>query len=96
MLFSYDVLRVTFQPWKFIALNLTWTITVGGSRCVTSCSPRHLGVAGALYGKLFGDVITATVGPRAAATPEAVFDRDLLRRMLGYGCRSCRSRSRTR
>ena len=49
VLFSYDVLRVTFQPWKFIALNLTWTITVGGLTLYFVLG-RHLGVAGALYG----------------------------------------------
>ncbi|MBI5170806.1 MAG: oligosaccharide flippase family protein [Candidatus Eisenbacteria bacterium] len=85
VLFSYDVLRVTFQPWKFIALNLTWTVTVGGLTLYFVLA-RHLGVAGALYGKLFGDCLTAAVGLvlcRHHLKP--VFDRDLLRRMLSYG-----------
>ncbi len=85
VLFSYDVLRVTFQPWKFIALNLVWTLTVGGLTLYFVLG-RGLGVAGALYGKLLGDALTAAFGLvlcRHQLRP--VFDRALLRRMLSYG-----------
>lgn len=85
VLFSYDVLRVTFQPWKFIALNLTWTITVGGLT-LYFVLVQHLGVAGALYGKLFGDGLTALVGLVLCRHHlQLKFSRTLLKRMLSYG-----------
>ena len=60
VLFSYDVLRVTFQPWKFIALNLTWTLTVGGLT-LYFVLVQHLGVAGALRsGRIFGGTTSCT------------------------------------
>ena len=39
VLFANDVLRVTFQPWKFIVLNLCQTVTVTGVE--TSPDLRH-------------------------------------------------------
>jgi O-antigen/teichoic acid export membrane protein len=84
-LFANDVLRVTFQPWKFIALNVTQTLLVGGLT-LYFVLVRHLGVAGALYGKLFGDALAAALGLvlcRHSLRP--TFDRALLRRMLSFG-----------
>jgi len=84
-LFSNDVLRVTFQPWKFIALNLTQALSVGGLTLYLVLV-RHLGVVGVLYGKLGGDALTAVLGLvlcRHSLRPR--FDPVTLRRMLGYG-----------
>ncbi|MCC6350606.1 MAG: oligosaccharide flippase family protein [Candidatus Eisenbacteria bacterium] len=84
-LFANDVLRVTFQPWKFIALNVTQTLLVGGLTLWLVLA-KDLGVAGVLYGKLFGDAAAALAGLvlcRHSLRP--VFDRALLRRMLSYG-----------
>jgi O-antigen/teichoic acid export membrane protein len=84
-LFANDVLRVTFQPWKFITLNLAQTITVGGLTLYLVLV-RHLGVAGVLYGKLGGDAITAALGLLLCRhTLRPRFDRATLGRMLGYG-----------
>lgn len=85
VLFANDVLRCTFQPWKFIALNVSWTLLVGGLT-LGFVLGRHLGVAGALYGKLVGDALAATIGVvlcRHSLKPR--FSRTLLRRMLGFG-----------
>lgn len=84
-LFANDVLRVTFQPWKFIALNVAQTLLVGGLTLVLVLG-RDLGVVGVLYGKLGGDAITAALGLflcRHSIRPR--FDRETLRRMLAYG-----------
>jgi O-antigen/teichoic acid export membrane protein len=84
-LFANDVLRVTFQPWKFIALNLAQTVTVGGLTLYLVVV-RDLGVVGVLYGKLGGDALTALLGLvlcRHSIRPR--FDRTALRRMLAYG-----------
>lgn len=84
-LFANDVLRVTFQPWKFIALNVTQTLIVGGLT-LWFVLGRDLGVAGVLWGKLFGDAAAAALGLvlcRHSLRP--AFDGALLRRMLGYG-----------
>ncbi len=85
VLFANDVLRVTFQPWKFIALNVAQTLFVGGLT-VWFVLARHLGVAGALYGKLFGDALAALLGLvlcRHSLKPR--FSRSLLRQMLAFG-----------
>ncbi len=84
-MFQNDVLRVTFQPWKFIALNLLNTILVGGLSILFVVA-WHKGVSGVLYGRLFGDAITAGFGfvlIRLQLVPR--FDRVVLRRMLTYG-----------
>jgi Na+-driven multidrug efflux pump len=52
-LFSNDVLRVTFQPRKFVALNLFQTVSVGTLSLVFVVG-QQLGVVGVLYGKLGG------------------------------------------
>jgi O-antigen/teichoic acid export membrane protein len=84
-LFANDVLRVTFQPWKFIALNVSQTLLVGGLTLYFVLA-RHLGVAGVLYGKLGGDAIAAALGLvlcRHSLKPR--FSRTTLRRMLAFG-----------
>ena len=84
-LFANDVLRVTFQPWKFIALNVSQTLLVTGST-LFFVLVRHLGVAGVLYGKLAGDAATAVLGIvlcRRSLQPR--FSRALLRQMLAFG-----------
>jgi O-antigen/teichoic acid export membrane protein len=61
VLFGNDVLRVTFQPVKFVALNITQAVVTG----VVSwwlVAHRGLGVAGILYGKLLGDACAALLG----------------------------------
>ena len=85
ILFSNDVLRVTFQPAKFIALNICWS-TLVASLALALAIGRHLGVAGVLYGKLAGDAVCAVLGLvliRHNLRP--AFSRDALARMLRYG-----------
>ncbi|TMQ69346.1 MAG: hypothetical protein E6K80_12010, partial [Candidatus Eisenbacteria bacterium] len=84
-LFANDVLRVTFQPWKFITLNITQTV-VTGAVSLWLVLGRHLGVAGVLYGNLAGDAAAAALGLiliRHSIT--AAFDGAVLRRMLRFG-----------
>jgi O-antigen/teichoic acid export membrane protein len=84
-LFANDVLRVTFQPWKFIALNVTQTLLVGGLT-IWFVLGKGLGVAGVLYGKLFGDAATALLGLALCRhNLRPAFDGPALRRMLVYG-----------
>src|SRR5262249_8847007 len=84
-LFMNDVLRVTFQPLKFITVNLAQTIVTA----VVSLGlvlQRHMGVAGVLYGKLAGDAAAALLGLvliRLSLT--RAFDRVVLGRMLRFG-----------
>jgi O-antigen/teichoic acid export membrane protein len=84
-LFQNDVLRVTFQPWKFIALNVVNTLLVGGLSILFVVGWGE-GVAGVLYGRLAGDALTAAFGfvlIRLQFTPR--FDPRVLRGMLAYG-----------
>lgn len=84
-LFSNDVLRVTFQPWKFITLNLVQTV-VTGAVSLWLVLGRGLGVAGVLYGKLAGDAAAAGLGllfVRLSIAPAV--DRSVLARMLSFG-----------
>ena len=84
-LFSNDVLRVTFQPWKFITLNITQAVLVGGLT-LWFVIGKHLGVAGVLYGKLLGDAGTASLGlVLCRHSLKLRFSRTLLRKMLTYG-----------
>ncbi len=85
VLFGNDVLRVTFQPWKFVALNVAQTALVGGLS-VWFVVERGLGVAGMLYGRLFGDAACAALAlvlARHSLRPR--FSREALARMLAYG-----------
>jgi len=84
-LFANDVLRVTFQPQKFIALNFVQTL-VTAAVSLWLVLERHLGVAGVLYGKLAGDAAGAALGLvliRHSIAP--AFDTAVLRRMLAFG-----------
>ena len=60
-LFMNDVLRVTFQPWKFIGLNLTQAL-VTFVAALWLVVQRHMGVAGVLYAKLAGDAVASLLG----------------------------------
>ena len=85
VLWCNDVLRVTFQPWKFVTLNVSQTVLVGGIT-IYLVMVAKLGVAGVLYGKLAGDSISALLGVvlcRHHIRPR--FDAALLRQMLHYG-----------
>jgi O-antigen/teichoic acid export membrane protein len=85
VLFGNDVLRVTFQPWKFIALNLVQTVLTAGITLWLVLA-KDLGVAGVLYGRLGGDAASALVAlvlVRRTLAPR--FSRATLRRMLAYG-----------
>ena len=85
VMFANDVLRVTFQPWKFIALNIVQTVLVAGFTLWLVVG-RGLGVAGVLYGRLAGDGLAALLGLvliRHVLRPR--FDRAILSRMLSYG-----------
>jgi O-antigen/teichoic acid export membrane protein len=83
--YGNDLLRVTFQPWKFIALNVTQTVLVGGLS-VWFVVGKDSGVVGMLYGRLFGDAacaLLALILCRHSIRPR--FSRTNLRRMLAYG-----------
>lgn len=85
VMFGNDVLRVTFQPWKFIALNLANTLIVTGLSLYFVLA-QHRGVVGVLYGRLVGDAacaLLALVLTRHAIRP--AFDGATLKRMLSYG-----------
>jgi O-antigen/teichoic acid export membrane protein len=85
VLWCNDLLRVTFQPWKFVALNVTQTALVGGLTLYFVLG-RGLGVAGVLYGKWAGDALAALLGVvlcRHHVRPR--FDRAILAGMLRYG-----------
>jgi len=80
-----DLLRVTFQPWKFATLNVTQTVLVGGLT-LYFVLVRRLGVAGVLYGKLGGDAAVACLGVVFCRHHLRLrFDRALLATMLRYG-----------
>lgn len=84
VLFSNDVLRVTFQPWKFIFLNVTQTLLVGGLT-VWFVFTKGMGVAGVLYGKMIGDGITAVLGLTLCRHALRLqFSRSTLTKMLTY------------
>jgi O-antigen/teichoic acid export membrane protein len=85
VLFGNDVLRVTFQPWKFITLNVTQAVVTGTLSWVL-VAQRHLGVAGILYGKLGGDLCAALLAMlliRHNLTRH--MSGTTLRRMLAFG-----------
>ena len=85
VMFANDVLRVTFQPWKFIVLNLAQTVLVA-LVSLWLVLGRRLGVAGVLYGRLAGDGLAALLGlVLIRHSLRAAFDRATLRRMLSYG-----------
>ena len=85
VVFGNDVLRVTFQPWKFITLNIAQTVLTTAV-ALYFVLVRHAGVVGVLYGRLAGDAISAVLALvliRHSLRPR--FSRSTLRMMLGYG-----------
>jgi len=83
--FQNDVLRVTFQPWKFIALNVLDTVLVAGLSILFVVT-LHRQVSGVLYARLAGDALAAAAGfvlIRHSLVPR--FRKDVLQRMLTYG-----------
>jgi O-antigen/teichoic acid export membrane protein len=85
VMFSNDVLRVTFQPLKYVTLNVVQTlIVVAGS--IVFVVVMHKGAAGVLYGRLLGDAASAMLGLVLVRHNLTLrFDGALLRRMLSYG-----------
>jgi O-antigen/teichoic acid export membrane protein len=84
-LFCTDVLRVTFQPWKFIVLNLAQVLAIAGFT-LHFVLQRDMGADGVLWGRLLGDGVSAIVGLmliRRTVRPR--FHAETLRRMLAYG-----------
>jgi O-antigen/teichoic acid export membrane protein len=85
LLFANDVLRVTFQPWKFVTLNFLNVVLVAGFS-LHFVLVLKVGVVGVLYGKLLGDALVLPVA--AVLLRHSVrlrFDRAVLGRMLRYG-----------
>ena len=85
VLFANDVLRVTFQPWKFIALNGLQTVLAAGISLWLVCVQK-IGVVGVLYGRLGADLVSALFGlvlVRHTIRPQ--FSAATLRRMAAYG-----------
>jgi len=85
VMFCNDVLRVTFQPLKYITLNVVQTVLVTALSIVL-VGHFHLSTAGVLYGRLAGDAIAALVGlvlirHALGLRPSA----GVLKRMLAYG-----------
>lgn len=85
VLFANDLLRVTFQPWKFIALNLVQTVVTAGVS-IWLVVVERVGVVGVLYGRLAGDGAAALAGLLLVRhTIRLHFERAVLGRMLSYG-----------
>lgn len=85
VLFANDVLRVTFQPWKFIALNLLNTVVVGGLTWWWVVHESR-GVLGLLAARFVGDAAAALVGlVFLRHTLTLRLDRGVLGRMLRFG-----------
>jgi len=83
--FQNDVLRVTFQPVKFIVLNIVETALVAGLSILFVVG-MHREVAGVFYGRLAGDALAAVVGLvliRHSLVPR--FDRKMLAGALRFG-----------
>ena len=83
--FQNDVLRVTFQPWKFIALNILDTVAVSGLSILFVLG-MHREVSGVLYARLIGDAIAVAAGfvlIRHSLVP--VFRRSLIWEPLRFG-----------
>ena len=83
--FQTDLLRLTFQPLKFIVLNVIETSLVAGLS-ILFVVYMHREVAGAFYGRLIGDAIAAAVGfvlIRHSLVPR--FDRAMLSSALRFG-----------
>lgn len=85
MLFANDVLRVTFQPWKFITLNVAQTVLTTGL-ALWWVLGMHVGVIGVLYARLAADGTCALLGLALIRhNLRWEFSRDALKRLLAYG-----------
>jgi O-antigen/teichoic acid export membrane protein len=85
VLFHNDVLRVTFQPFKFITLNLVNTLLLAGLTVLFVVLWKKQ-VSGALWARLAADGLTAALGfVFIRKTLIARIDRAVLTRMLRYG-----------
>jgi O-antigen/teichoic acid export membrane protein len=85
LLFTNDVLRVTFQPWKFITVNLLNVLITAGFS-IHFVIGMKVGVIGVLYGKLLGDALVLPLAAlllRHSIAPRV--DSAILKRMLRYG-----------
>lgn len=83
--FQNDVLRVTFQPVKYVVLNVVNTVLVGGLSILFVVGWNRE-VSGVLYGRAIGDALTACLGfvlIRHSFTLRT--DAAVLRRLLRYG-----------
>ncbi|MGH7726741.1 MAG: oligosaccharide flippase family protein [Candidatus Eiseniibacteriota bacterium] len=83
--FQNDVLRVTFQPVKYIVLNVVNTLLVGGLSILFVVGWQRE-VSGVLYARILGDALTALLGfilIRRSLVRRT--DSGVLRRMLAYG-----------
>ncbi len=83
--FQNDVLRVTFQPVKYITLNVVNTLLVAGLSILFVVGWQRE-VSGVLYARIAGDALTAVLGfvlIRLSFVRRT--DRGILRRMLAYG-----------
>ncbi len=86
VMFCNDVLRVTFQPVKYITLNIVQTVLVTGLSIAFVGPWFRLSTAGVLYGRLAGDGLAALVGlVLIRHTMGFRPDGAILRRMLAYG-----------
>ena len=86
VLFSNDVLRVTFQPVKYVTLSIAQTVFVTSLSILFVGPWFHLSTAGVLYARLLGDALSAVVGLVLIRHNLGLrFDRALLNRMLAYG-----------
>ncbi|NOT35174.1 MAG: oligosaccharide flippase family protein [Candidatus Eisenbacteria bacterium] len=84
-LFANDVLRVTFQPDKFIAMNLLQTL-VAVALALYLVVVRDIGVVGVLYGRLAADGCAALLGLLLLRhSIRFRFEGATLRRMLAFG-----------
>jgi hypothetical protein len=92
VLFGNDVLRVTFQPRKFITLNIAQTVLVGGSRCGRYGAPPRRG-GRAPTGACSATAELALVLVRHTIRPRFLWPA--LRRLLATARPPCRRLSRT-
>ncbi len=84
-MWANEVLRVTFQPWKYVGLNLLQTVLAAGL-AVWWVVVAKVGVVGVLYGKLAADGVCALLGLVLCRHNLGPHLRgDVLRKLLAYG-----------
>jgi len=85
VMFCNDVLRVTFQPLKYVTLNIVQTVLVT-ALSILFVGRFHLSTAGVLYGRLAGDAVAAVVGLALIRHSLGLKPSGgVLKRMLAYG-----------